>query len=85
MADILYGSPPYGWKLSKDRARLVKDPAEQRVIATILRMHADGMSIRAIVDDLQARGVRNRLGAPFSRTSVHHVVRRGTKPPPEAW
>ncbi len=83
--DILYGQPPYGWKLAKDRSRLVKNPDEQRVIATIRRCYAvERLTMRAIVEKLRAMGVKNRRGSPFPLSRVHEIIHGNTKSPPEA-
>jgi hypothetical protein len=80
--DIVYGHPPYGWRVSKDRSRFVKDRYEQRVITTIRHMHeARGMTIRAIHAELKEMGIVNRRGRPFPYPSVREIV-HGTKTPP---
>ncbi len=33
--DILYGQPPYGWKLTKNRSKLVKNSDEQRITVIV--------------------------------------------------
>jgi hypothetical protein len=82
--DILYGQPPYGWELSRDRSKLVKEPAEQRVIAMILRLDARGLSTRQIATELASAGLRTRRGGKFVATTVLVIIRRGRKPPPES-
>jgi hypothetical protein len=82
--DILYGQPPYGWKLSRDRSKLVRNPEEQRAIAAILRLAGQGLSTRKIAQELARVGMRTRLGGRFSASTVALILRRGRKPPPEA-
>ncbi len=82
--DILYGSPPYGWRLSQDRSKLVKSPEEQRVVALVRRLRAEGHTMRGIVAELEARGVRNRRGSAFPLSRVHEILHADRKPPPEA-
>lgn len=78
--NTLYGMAPYGWKVSRDRQRLVADPDEQRVLAVVRHMHAEGLSIRAIVDELAAMRCFNRRGRQFSLASVHAMLREPTLP-----
>jgi hypothetical protein len=82
--DILYGQPPYGWKLSRDRSKLVRNVEEQQAIAAILRLAGLGLTTRRIAEELAAAGMRTRLGGRFSASTVSVILRRGRKPPPEA-
>jgi hypothetical protein len=80
--DILYGQPPYGWKLSRDRSKLVKDPDEQKVISTIRRMYSvERLTMRAIVAKLAKMGVTNRRGSPFPLSRVFEILHKNKKPP----
>lgn len=69
------GQVPFGFVLGADGVHLVEEPAEQRVIALVCRLRADGLSIRAIAavlndDDVPARGGR------WHRTSIDRILRR---------
>jgi serine/threonine-protein kinase len=70
----LYGTPPYGWRLTHDRSRLVKHPEEQRVLGTIRRLCAEGLSLQAVAVELATRGVRSRGGKPFKCAGVYWLV-----------
>jgi site-specific DNA recombinase len=57
------GQVPFGYRLGADGVHLEEHPAEQRVVAIVEALRADGMSIRAIAahlnaDDVPARGKR---------------------------
>jgi hypothetical protein len=82
--DILYGQPPYGWKLSRDRSKLVRNQEEQQAIAAILRLSGRGLSTRTIAEELATAGMRTRQGGRFSASTVALILRRGRKAPPEA-
>jgi hypothetical protein len=82
--NVLFGETPYGWKLSRDRRRLVVDRDEQRVMAVVRHMRSRGMTIRAIVAELKSMGVVSRRGRPFGIGSVFRMLERPSKPPPEA-
>jgi hypothetical protein len=83
--DILYGQPPYGWKLTQDRSRLIKNPDEQRVIATVRHMYfVRRLPMRHIVAELAEMGVVNRRGRPFPVSRVCEILHALNKKPPEA-
>jgi hypothetical protein len=83
--DILYGQTPFGWRLSKDRSRLVEDREEQRVISVIRHMYFVGrVPMRDIVKRLKEMGVRNRRGRPFPLSRVFEIVHSTNTRPPEA-
>jgi hypothetical protein len=83
--DILYGQPPFGWKLSKDRSKLVKNPDEQRVIAMVRHMYfIRRLPMRQIVDELSSLGVVNRRGNAFPLSRVCEILHSDRKPPREA-
>jgi hypothetical protein len=79
--DILYGQPPYGWKLSKDRSKLVKDPEEQRIIAMVRHMYfSRRLPMRAIVEEMRGTGVVNRRGNAFPLSRVCEILHTEGKP-----
>ncbi len=83
--DILYGQPPFGWKLSKDRSKLVKNPDEQRVIAMVRHMYfIRRLPMRQIVEELASLGVVNRRGNAFPLSRVCEILHSDRKPPREA-
>ncbi len=78
MKDILYGEPPFGWRLSRDRSKLVRDPEEQRVVATVRHMYfVSRLPMREIVAHLAAAGIVNRRGRPFGLSRIFEIVHGG--------
>jgi hypothetical protein len=65
------GSIPYGYRLDTDGIHLVEDQAEQEAVCEILALRAGGMSLRAIVAELDARGYQAR----GNRWHVSTIVR----------
>lgn len=63
---------PFGHK--RDGVRLVPDPEQQRALATMRQMHADGASYRQIAERLTADGVAPR-GRAWYASSVRDVLR----------
>jgi hypothetical protein len=83
--DILYGETPFGWRLSRDRSKLVLDGDEQRILSVVRHMYfAERVPMREIVMRLREMGIVNRRGRPFGLSSVFEMIHRGRKQPPEA-
>jgi hypothetical protein len=83
--DILYGQTPFGWRLSKDRSKLVQDRQEQRVISVVRHMYFIGrVPMREIVKRLKEMGVVNRRGHPFPLSRVFEIVHSTNRRPREA-
>lgn len=64
---------PYGWSVGEDGIRLVKLPEEQRILARILRLREQGLSIRAIADTLNEKGLPAR-GKRWHPTTVARIL-----------
>lgn len=70
------GAAPYGWKVGEDGRSLVVDETEQAVLVAVRELFAAGLSLRAIVRALAARGLMSRKGRSFGPASVHEMGRR---------
>ncbi|HWK68596.1 MAG TPA: recombinase family protein [Rhizobiaceae bacterium] len=66
---FLGGSRPFGYRIGKD-GKLVEDEAEQRAVAKIHTLRADGLSLRAIADTLANDGFS------LSHVAVKNVLAR---------
>jgi hypothetical protein len=83
--DILYGEAPFGWSLSSDRSRLVKNGDEQNLLAVVRHMYfAERLPMRLVVERLRELGVMNRRGKPFTLSSVFTMIHHPRREPPEA-
>jgi hypothetical protein len=83
--DILYGETPYGWRLSRDRSKLVLNGDEQRVLAVVRHMYfAQRVPMRDIVQRLDGMGIVNRRGRAFGLSSVWEMIHHGKDRPAEA-
>lgn len=72
------GAVPYGFRVAADGVRLEADPGEQGVFATVRELRAAGLSHRAIVGELAARGLVSRAGQPFRQTQIARMLARET-------
>ena len=64
---------PYGWR--REHGKLVKDPAEQALIARMRRMYRRGMSLQAIAERLNAEHVPTKQGGRWWPASIRRIVR----------
>ena len=68
------GTIPYGYQLGDDGVQLVPHEGEQAVVATIRGLRAEGLSLRAIAAELDARGLVSRSGGRWHLTQVVRVL-----------
>ena len=66
---------PYGYQFDSGN-QVVEDRSEQRTIATVQQLRAQGMSIRSIRDKLSERGICNRNGQAFGLKVLHSILTR---------
>jgi DNA invertase Pin-like site-specific DNA recombinase len=67
------GGVPYGYVATAD-GRLTPDASEQAVIAKAAALRATGLSVRAVVEELEVLGLVNRAGKPFGVAAVHAMT-----------
>jgi DNA invertase Pin-like site-specific DNA recombinase len=72
------GELPYGYRLAADGEHLEADEAEQAVLAAVGALRAAGLSQRAIVAELAARGLMSRAGRSFAKTQVARMLAKAT-------
>lgn len=66
---------PYGSRAGSS-GRIETDPDEQRVLAEIRRLRADGHTLRGIAEALDEQGLRNRADKPFSFQRIAALIQR---------
>ena len=69
------GQLQFGFSLLEDGKTLTPNTAEQLVIAVILELHREGLSLRAIARELGVRGYRSKKGGSWSHRQVASVIR----------
>jgi DNA invertase Pin-like site-specific DNA recombinase len=70
------GRVPFGMDLGSDGETLTPNAAEQAVIADMLDMDAQGMSLRDIAKALTLRGIKAKSGRDFHPESVRLIIHR---------
>jgi DNA invertase Pin-like site-specific DNA recombinase len=68
------GSIPYGYRLSGDGIHLEEDPAEQRVVMQIRKLHEAGHGLRAICRKLRDMGFATRKGRTFEPQQIKGIL-----------
>jgi DNA invertase Pin-like site-specific DNA recombinase len=68
------GELPLGRMVGADGVTLIENPAEARAVELVHELRAEGLSIRAIADELNRRGVPAR-GERWHAKTVHRLVR----------
>ena len=69
------GHAPFGWDFGPG-GRLVENAREQRIIARMRRMQAEGMSFRGIAVKLDEEGIRPKRGRRWIHTTVKSILLR---------
>ena len=69
------GHAPYGWDFGRG-GLLVENAREQKVIARMRQMQAEGMSYRGIAVRLDEEGIRPKRGKRWIHTTVKSILAR---------
>ena len=67
------GAIPHGYR--RDGERIVQQEQEQRILQLAAELRGQGLTLRAIADELTARGAFNRAGRRFHPESVRAMLR----------
>jgi site-specific DNA recombinase len=69
------GHAPFGWDFGAG-GRLVENAREQKIIARMRRLRAEGMSYRGIAVRLDGEGIRPKRGKRWIHTTVKSILVR---------
>ena len=67
------GELPFGYADGGD-GRLIPQESEQQTLRLVNDLRAQGLTLRAIVAELEAQGIRSRSGKPLALTQVYRIV-----------
>ena len=70
--EYIGGHAPYGFDLVA--GELVRNEAEQHVIAQAKQLHAAGLSLRKIAAELDRQGLKTRHGSLFAAPQIQRMV-----------
>lgn len=68
------GRIPYGRRLGPDGKTLEPDPAEIELASEAAALHASGLSLRKIGDELARRGAPTKTGRPWTFSAVRSLL-----------
>lgn len=69
------GGIPLGYLLDKKAQKLLVDPVTAPLVVEIFEKYADGKTVRSIVEDFNARGLRTKKGQPFNINSFSSLLK----------
>ena len=69
------GGVPLGYLLDKKAQKLVIDPVTAPLVVEVFEKYADGKTVRSIVEDFNARGLRTKKGQPFNINSFSSLLK----------
>ncbi len=65
---------PFGYSVDEEKHYQL-NPVTAPVVLEIFKKYADGMSIKDITDELNARGLKTAKGADFNKNSMRHMFK----------
>jgi DNA invertase Pin-like site-specific DNA recombinase len=68
------GNLPMGYRLGPDGIHLVKDAREQRTLALMSDLRANGLTYQAVADELNRRGAKRRHGSAWTHQAVRSIL-----------
>lgn len=74
---------PYGLRVAADCLHLEEEPEEIEVLARMLRMIADDLSLSEVARELNRAGFRDRSGGPWTQVAAFELLPRLVEAAPE--
>jgi len=68
------GVPPLGFDIRPDQTYIINE-REAEAVRLIFEMYANGKGYSAIIDELNKRGYKTKKGQPFSKNSIHDLLK----------
>lgn len=69
------GLPPLGYDVDPSTKQYVINETEAAVVKMIFSMYLDGYGYNKIIDALNAKCYKTKLGKPFGKNSIHDILR----------
>lgn len=69
------GTPPLGYDVDKETQKLIINEKEAKIVRFAFKMRAQGASLSAIIEQLNKRGYKTKLGNPFGKNSLHEIFK----------
>ena len=68
------GKPPLGYDVDATTRRLVINHTESEIVKMIFEMFVEGYSYGDIINELNLRNLRTKLGLEFGKNSIHDIL-----------
>jgi len=68
------GLPPLGYDVDKDTRMLVINPREAEAVQMIFNLYLDGCTYSQIINVLNARGFKTKIGNEFANNSINSIL-----------
>ena len=69
------GTPPIGYNVDPLTKKYVVNETEAEAVKLIFDMYVNGMGYNKMVDELRFRGLKTKKGQPFTKNSLHDILR----------
>ena len=69
------GKPPLGYDVDKETQMLIINKTEAKAVRFAFRMRAQGASLSAIIEQMNRRGFKTKLGNKFGKNSLHEIFK----------
>ena len=69
------GKPPLGYDVDTDTQMLTINPFEAKAVKFAFKMRAQGASLSAIIEQMNRRGYKTKLGNDFGKNSLHEIFK----------
>ena len=70
----IISSLPFGYKTDAEK-RIIEDPGQAAIVQRIFREYAGGTPMKRIAEDLNAAGIRNGKGNPFTINQLTYMLK----------
>lgn len=68
------GIPPLGFDVDPNTKRYVINEPEAEVVRLIFSLYLDNKGYRQLIEEVNGRGHRTKLGLPFGKNSIHSIL-----------
>lgn len=69
------GKPPLGYDVDKETQTLVINKTEAKAVKFAFKMRAQGASLSSIIEHMNRRGYKTKLGNSFGKNSLHEIFK----------
>ena len=73
------GNIPFGWSLTKNNEKLIKNENEQIILKKMKTLKKKGLSFQKIANYLNSKGLSTRTGGQFKKQNIHQILKNSVK------